>query len=258
MSGMPWFRLYAEIINDPKVGQLSDSEFRTFVELMCLACESGTDGNTNLTVSETEWKLRRNVSETIEKLLEVGLVTLNSAKRVIVKNYSKRQFKSDKSTDRVRKHREKHKKNNEVKNGNGSETLHETEEKQDVNALDTDTDTEKERKKEKSPSVDDLFEKFWTAAREHWFGPPGSKQEAKTQFKKLKPDELMTQRLIQALQDQADALRALKESDGFAANMKHVVRWLRIRCFDDEPVEQPKGQGCQPKSFPFAQARGDA
>jgi hypothetical protein len=107
--GMPWFRMYHEMIEDPKVGTLSDSEFRLWVEILCLACQSGNGGDTNLTVTETAWKLRRDVSVTVKKLISNGLVTFqkrsNGEDTIFVPNWKKRQFQSDSSTKRVRKHR---------------------------------------------------------------------------------------------------------------------------------------------------------
>lgn len=108
---MPWFRLYAEMLEDPKIGTLSDAEFRTWIEILCLACQAGNNGSTDLTVSETEWKLRRNVSETVSELLKRGIVTLHpndAGKEIVtVAKWKKRQYQSDISTDRVRRFREK-------------------------------------------------------------------------------------------------------------------------------------------------------
>jgi len=109
--GMPWFRMYHEMIDDPKIGTLDDSEFRLWVEILCLACKAGNNGDTNLTVTETEWKLRRNVTVTFQKLLHAGIVTLHrngsGIETICVEKWNVRQYQSDSSTDRVRKFREK-------------------------------------------------------------------------------------------------------------------------------------------------------
>jgi len=121
--GMPWFRMYSEMIDDPKVGTLDDAQFRLWVEFLCLACEAGNGGDTNLTVTETGWKLRRNVSVTLQELLQRGLVTLrhneSGKETVFINKWKFRQFQSDTSTPRVQKHREKQK-------GNVAETLQES------------------------------------------------------------------------------------------------------------------------------------
>lgn len=115
MTGMPWFRMYHEMIDDPKIGTLSDAEHRLWVELLCLACRAGKKGDTALTVKEIGWQLRRestgNVSETLQELLHRGLVELNpngnGKETVFITKWKVRQYQSDSSTARVRKHREK-------------------------------------------------------------------------------------------------------------------------------------------------------
>ena len=108
---MKWFRMYHEMIDDPKIGTLSDSQFRTWVEILCLACRAENEGNTNMTVSETEWQLRRNVSETFQELQDRGLVTLQKngkgKETICVTKWKKRQYLSDCSSDRVREYRKR-------------------------------------------------------------------------------------------------------------------------------------------------------
>jgi hypothetical protein len=133
-NGMPWFRMYHEMIDDPKVGTLDDGQFRLWVEMLCLACECGNSGDTDLTEPELNWKLRRDVTENILVLIDRGLVEEKKHKdgRVTfkIKNWEKRQFASDCSTARVQKYRQKNKRN-------VSETL----QKRPCNVIDTDTDT---------------------------------------------------------------------------------------------------------------------
>lgn len=139
MAGMPWFRLYAEMIDDPKIGRLNDAQFRLWIEILCLACK-GEDGNTLQTIDDINWSLRRNVTETLHDLLHETLVKLDDKKRVYVANWEKRQFISDNSTERVRKYRENKKKTKR----NVTETL----QKRKCNAVEqnrTDTDTDKNR-----------------------------------------------------------------------------------------------------------------
>lgn len=119
----PWFRLYGDMIDDPKIGKLTDHEFRTWIELLCLACQSESDGgDTGMTIEEIEWRLRRKIGETLHvTFIETGLVTLCNG-HVTITNWNKRQRKSDSSAARVRKYRE----NKRKKNANATVTLHET------------------------------------------------------------------------------------------------------------------------------------
>ena len=108
---MKWFRLYHEIIEDPKTGTLTDEQFRLFIEILCLASIERNSGNTNLTVTETEWKLRRNIKAPLQELLSRGIVTFQKRSdgedTLYVPKWKKRQYQSDTSTPRVQKHREK-------------------------------------------------------------------------------------------------------------------------------------------------------
>jgi len=148
MSGMPWFRMYSEMVDDPKVGKLPDAEFRLWVELLCLACSCGENGDTGMTVDDLNWKLRRNVSETLLKLEYNKLIIThetNERKTIGIKNWEKRQFPSDKSTGRVRKYRE----NKQIINV--SRNVTETLQKRNCNGVDTDTDTDTDTDINKTP-----------------------------------------------------------------------------------------------------------
>lgn len=115
---MQWFRLYHEMLEDPKIGTLTDKQFRLWIDLLCLASlarnengKSGGPGDTKMTVTETEWKLRRNINETLQELLHRKLVTFqkrsDGSETIAIPKWEKRQFQSDSSTERVNKYREK-------------------------------------------------------------------------------------------------------------------------------------------------------
>lgn len=112
---LPWFRLYRELKDDPKVGALDDFSFRIFIESLCWACEHGDGGLTGLNTTNADWAYRRNVSEPLQKLFECGLLVKKDDGSIFVPAWNKRQMPSDCSTQRVRKYREKN-----------NETLHET------------------------------------------------------------------------------------------------------------------------------------
>lgn len=145
---MDWFRMYGEMMDDPKIGTLSDSAFRTWVELLCCACKAEDEGNTQLTEETLNWALRRNVTEPFQQLFQRGLVTVNDAKEIVIAKWSDRQKKSDSSAPRVRRCREK------AKLGNTSEPCNvtETDVKRYGNALEKSREEKKreEKKEEKS------------------------------------------------------------------------------------------------------------
>lgn len=116
-----WFRFYADAMRHPKVARLSDSQFRFWVELLSVAAEN--DGHIPC-VDDLKHVLKRRLDHVLrglKDLIRAGLIDpLDDG--YSPHGWMKRQYKSDVSTDRVKKFREKR---------NVSET-----------APDTETDTE--------------------------------------------------------------------------------------------------------------------
>lgn len=125
----PWFRLYAEFAFDPKIQRMPEALQRRFVMLLCLRCSNGDvtlhddDVTFQLRISNAEW------AET--KAVFVAKNLIDESNNVIA--WEKRQFVSDSSAERVRRHREKMKQACNVT----------------VTPPDTDTDTEHKHQKEK-------------------------------------------------------------------------------------------------------------
>ena len=135
-SSMPWFRMYHEFATDPKVQMLSEVDQRRFIMLLCLKCCNGdvtlqcNEIAFQLRVTETEWQATKT------RLIEKGLIDEDGQPEA----WDKRQYVSDSSAARVRKHREKAKRYSNV-----------TETKS--NAVDTDTDTDTDKKEGDKPPV---------------------------------------------------------------------------------------------------------
>lgn len=69
-----WFRFDCDAVRHPKVVELTDAEFRVWVEAIAYAAEHGTDG-----AIPAGWFRRMRVAdETVETLVRVGLVERNS------------------------------------------------------------------------------------------------------------------------------------------------------------------------------------
>ncbi len=136
-----WFRMYPEIATNTAVRSLSKEDGFHYFLILCLKAD-GTLDRRDITPDMRESfvrdVLRCNVSETVtvkQNLLHAGLVDENWQPRT----WEKRQFISDCSTQRVRKHRET-KKNNQ-KTRNVSETLR----KRFGNGPETETETDTEK-----------------------------------------------------------------------------------------------------------------
>lgn len=98
-----WFRYYEEALNDPKIIRLSDSMFRAWVNLLTLASIRGgaipkEDIAIGLRVSE------KGAASVVSYLVERGLFE-DRGDFVSPHNWEVRQYKSDKSTDRVKRFR---------------------------------------------------------------------------------------------------------------------------------------------------------
>jgi 5-methylcytosine-specific restriction endonuclease McrA len=99
----PWFRLYAEFASDPKVQMLSEPDQRRYVMLMCLRCSNVTE---TLHEAEIAFALRITEDQLAEtKKLFVARGFIDDKWNLI--NWDKRQFVSDSSYERVKRHRQK-------------------------------------------------------------------------------------------------------------------------------------------------------
>lgn len=149
-----WFRLYDELLDDPKVQRLSGDDFKAWVNILCLA--SRNDGNLP-PAADIAFALRlepRKATAILSRLIAAGLMDeVDGA--LSPHGWNARQYKSDVSTDRVKRFRERKK----GVSGNGDETFHAT-------PPDTDTETDVSVDKstgENSPSDPDA--KFWADSK---------------------------------------------------------------------------------------------
>ncbi len=103
---MQWFRMYSEFATDPKVQSMSETLQRRFTMFLCLHCSGEYE---QLNDDELAFALRLTVpelTETREVFKQKGFLDENGK----IRNWNKRQYKSDTSAERVRKHRENQKK----------------------------------------------------------------------------------------------------------------------------------------------------
>lgn len=101
-----WFRVYEDMIDDPKVQRLPADLFRALVNLWCLASACG---GALPAAGDIAFKLRKSEAETskiINGLLDAKLLD-RDGETFLPHNWNGRQFKSDVSTDRVQHHRQR-------------------------------------------------------------------------------------------------------------------------------------------------------
>lgn len=145
-----WFRLYSEVVNDPKVQKLPCEDFRAWINILCLCAEN--DGRVP-SVQDVSFALRlpeNGVVTLLERLSNGGLIDRAnggpSGWHYAPHAWDKRQYKSDTSTDRVKRFRKR------------SATVSET-------PPEAETDTEQKIATnvaiERPPKTIDRFDEFW-------------------------------------------------------------------------------------------------
>jgi hypothetical protein len=96
----PWFRMYHEFEDDPKVQIMPEDMQRRLVMLFCRRCKDVTFHETHIAF---HWRVSlEELAKTKALFLEMGFIDEDWN----LLNWNKRQFVSDSSTDRVRKHRQ--------------------------------------------------------------------------------------------------------------------------------------------------------
>ena len=148
MAQMKWFRLYSEILHDRKLARIARHEqyplyqlIGVWVSVLCIANEAPDRGKLMLgkTIPMTEediaFELGMSVADLqhlFQAFIEYEMVH-HDGNHFCITSWSKRQFKSDDSYERVKRYREKQSEQDE------------TFLKRFSNALDTDTDTDTEK-----------------------------------------------------------------------------------------------------------------
>lgn len=242
---MDWFRMYGEMPSDPKIGTLNDAQFRTWVELLCVACKSEDHGNTHLTDETINWALRRNVTETLHELLHRKLVTKNNEGEYVIPAWEKRQCKSDSSAIRVKKHRDKKNNINNLSQCNVTETL----QKQECNGLEKrreekniDIELDKSISISAHPEKKSCFEEFWEA-----YPNKTGKKPCLEKWKRRKLDEKADEIIADVRQKTLNDERWLS---GFIPNPETYLnqeRWNDPVKFRDNHA-RGSPQAVQPKS----------
>lgn len=101
-----WFRFYAEAMRNPKVMRLSDKDFRLWVGLMAVASENDGVIPENNDLKMVLGMRLDHLQGGLNRLISGGLIDV-LAQGYEPHNWSKFQYKSDTSTERVTKHRAK-------------------------------------------------------------------------------------------------------------------------------------------------------
>lgn len=101
-----WFRVYDDLVDDPKVQRLPAETFRGLINLWCLASNNGGILPPH---DEIAFKLRlspQKATKLLDDLVAAGLLE-HDDRGVFPHNWDGRQHKSDVSNERVKRHRER-------------------------------------------------------------------------------------------------------------------------------------------------------
>ena len=101
-----WFRLYADVYRNPKVGRLSDKVFRLWISCLCLAAENSGKLPPDRDIAYHLRISNKSLDEGVVCLQNEGLVDRDEGV-LVPHNWDSRQFKSDVSTPRVQEFRKR-------------------------------------------------------------------------------------------------------------------------------------------------------
>jgi hypothetical protein len=123
-----WFRIYDDLVDDPKVQRLDPPMFRALINLWCLA---SANGGVFPPIDEVAFKLRMKPEKVQRVLADLRAVELidDDEKGTRPHNWDKRQFISDGSTQRVQRFRERQRNVSPTVSETASETEAEAERK---------------------------------------------------------------------------------------------------------------------------------
>ena len=103
---MKWFRLYSDLLDDPKVQGLNPGLFKLWINLLCLASLMGAGGELP-PLREIAYGVRLRSDRCqryVSKLAGLGLIDVRND-RMFIHNWSGRQYESDDVTARVKRFR---------------------------------------------------------------------------------------------------------------------------------------------------------
>ncbi|HSE46366.1 MAG TPA: hypothetical protein VLA89_13655 [Gemmatimonadales bacterium] len=132
---MQWFRLYNDVLDDPKVQSLTPYQFKCWINLLCLASKSKVRGSLPDKAS-IAFRLRLSLADTeaiLSDLATAGFINYEQG-AISIHDWNEWQFDSDSSTQRTQKYRSKQRETSRERHSDALDT-------------DTDTDTDTEQKR---------------------------------------------------------------------------------------------------------------
>ena len=229
-----WWRAYDEAVDDPKLCLLTDKQHRAWFNLCCITSQNGGKLPAMAAVA---FKLRMTIDRAkaiVAELVALGLVDMDDVGTAAPHNWNARQYKSDVSTERVKRFRNAERNVSETPNETPPETeqIQRTEsEKKDSCAVAPAT----------RPKVGEEFEEFWKAYPKREGANP--KAPARKSF-------------LAALKAGTEASEIVAGARACAARdrdkigtpfIPQAVKWLRDRRWEDYAATGPPVAGGAPQ-----------
>ena len=232
-----WLKLYHEMLNDPKMGTMTDHLYRRTIELFLLAGQEGRNGLLP-PLTQIAWALRTTVNDVtlcIQELCELGIITKLPEGSMIVTHFAERQDTNLSDAERSQRRRDKIKASRELSDERHadcvttdtqnvtqnvtqqSRTLSDGETENDT--LDKDKDTDKEKDKE-----EELINNAAKAA-----------VREKTGRQKLTPDQ--KEYWLQGFGPEAERAEAFSRASGIIPISGEFGRWQKdLRAFTEAGI----------------------
>lgn len=228
-----WIKLYTEIIDDPKMGRLTDRQFRTCINLFALAGRIDTDGALPA-LDDIAWQFRMDIADLtadLQTLRSVHIIAEHDG-QLVINRWRERQAKSpsaapERVLQRVTEYRQR-RRNDDVT------TLHE-----EVNRGVTPIEqNRKEKNKEEVAAVAAVESLAWKAfTRARGINLNASDSEYITELVDLYGDEAVAQAVVYCDKHKRDAF--LRHS----YIQKVLSGWQADGTLGQHATENGNGQG---------------
>jgi hypothetical protein len=238
-----WFRVYGDLVDDPKMQQLSADLFRGTINLWCLA--SKNDGILP-SIHDIAFRLRKSLPKTKKLIADLQAADLidETDAGLTPHNWASRQFKSDTSNERVKRFRERRRNVTSAVTETPSDTDTDTDTKTEKNLVTSEvevTTTTMSKKSRKRHAYTAEFEVFWK-------GYPTdanmSKHEAFEEWQKL------------SIEERAEAIKSLPTFRAYCKDHSdyrqvHACRYLKKKRFEGHANAKAKAptDGQWPRYF---------
>lgn len=240
---MPWFKLYSEIIYDPKIKRLSVHERWLWIVLLSLASsnDSCDDRHTVCVTRAIAYEKRElaelcgftyvdeinediNLNELIDtalsKMKKLEMIDLDDRGFIFIKNFKKRQDSYLDDAERAKRYRDK-KQVTKVTQPHVTSVTLDKEEEEDKELI-----TPLPPKRGGNRCADLLFEKFWKA-----YPKRVSRGQAEKTWRKLSPNEQLVDTILQAIERVKTSEMWRKDGGQF---IPYPATWLNAKGWEDE------------------------